>query len=293
MSDEGRGGPVAAFCADLSELRRGSGRSLAALAHELKMSRGHLYTILNGEVKRPPDWSRVVEPLLRACGADDDTIAAWRTRHGVLEEVYEQLRRHQPAVPETTGPAPTAGCPLPHRTRPRWQVWAAQAVALLLAATAGAVGSRLALPAPAGPAAAAGSCADGKRKVWWNNDPRVADPGGDPRGFRSSARGGTQDPWDLFVGRSCVDIVQGRKYVLAFTASASMPVTITVRVQDERPPQYAASLDERVTLKPEPERFTYRFSGALTTPESELLFQLGGHPADFRLAVSGLSLTLG
>lgn len=203
----------------------------------------------------------------------------------MLEEVYEQLRRHQPPAPEATEAVADVACPLPHRTRPRWQFWTAQAVALLLAAAAGAFGYRLAVPPP-DPA-----CADEGGKVWWHNDPRVADPGKDPRGFRSSARGGSQDPWDLYVARSCVDIVQGRKYVLAFAASASMPVTITVRVQDKRPPQYAASLDERVTLKPEPQQFTYPSSGALTTPESELLFQLGGHPADFRLEVSGLSLT--
>ena len=93
---EGTGmGPVAAFCAELAELQRRSGRSHASLAHELNISRGHLYTILKGEVKRPPDWNRVVEPFVRACGADREEVAQWRKRHDVLVQVVEQLRRER------------------------------------------------------------------------------------------------------------------------------------------------------------------------------------------------------
>jgi transcriptional regulator with XRE-family HTH domain len=291
VPEEVRGGPVMVFCADLSELRRASGRSLAALAQELKMSRGHLYTILNGEVKRPPDWSRVVEPLLRACGADDATIALWRTRHGVLEEVYEQLRRHQPAAPGTTEPTADVPCPLPHRTRPSWRFRTAQVAALLLAAAAGAFVARLTAPDPSSPASAAPACADAELGTWWNNDPRVGDPGDDPKRFTVPVRGGTEDPWDLMVAHSCVDITQGRRYMLAFTAAASAPVTITVRVQDKQAPKYVASLDELVSLTAAPKRFQYQFTGGYTSVESELLFQVGGHAADFRVEVSGLSLT--
>jgi hypothetical protein len=50
---------------------------------------------LDGRVSRPPEWDRLVEPLVRACtGNDEVAVAVWRQRHEVLLEVYNALK-HQ------------------------------------------------------------------------------------------------------------------------------------------------------------------------------------------------------
>ena len=106
-------GPVAEFCADLRQLRRTSGYDLGTLANELNISKSQLYVILNGEIKRPPDWTKVVGPLVAACtGGDARAINDWRRRHGVLVGVYEELSRR-----DRRGGQP--GPPTPAPTRPR------------------------------------------------------------------------------------------------------------------------------------------------------------------------------
>ncbi len=93
-------GPVAEFCAALRELERSSGISRPALARQLHYGRSQLYEILDGRIRRPPEWDRLVEPLVRAClpgSLDRDgrerTVADWRRRHDVLIRVYDELNR--------------------------------------------------------------------------------------------------------------------------------------------------------------------------------------------------------
>ncbi|HST66030.1 MAG TPA: helix-turn-helix domain-containing protein [Mycobacteriales bacterium] len=96
-------GPVGAFCAELAELQRRSGLSRTALARALNYGRSQLYEILDGRIKRPPEWDRLVEPLVRTClarelaGAGlDRAVADWRHRHEVLIRVHDELSRHRP-----------------------------------------------------------------------------------------------------------------------------------------------------------------------------------------------------
>ncbi len=89
------GDPVAEFCAGLRRLQEGCGLDRAALAHRVRYSRSQLYTILDGKISRPPDWGRLVEPLVRVCTGDDEqAVDGWHRRHEVLVEVYHALR-HQ------------------------------------------------------------------------------------------------------------------------------------------------------------------------------------------------------
>ena len=91
------GGPVADFCAALRRLQMDSGLSRTALARQVSYSRSQLYAILDGEIRRPPEWGRLVEPLVRACTGDDRrAVEYWRRRHGELVEVYELGRRDLP-----------------------------------------------------------------------------------------------------------------------------------------------------------------------------------------------------
>ena len=90
-------GPVAAFCADLRRRWQASGRDLQSVARDVRISRTQLFAILNGEIKRPPDFTALVRPLIRACGGTDAEVADWRRRHGILVGVHAE-RRREPAV---------------------------------------------------------------------------------------------------------------------------------------------------------------------------------------------------
>ena len=90
----GHEGPVAEFCAGLRRLQQGSGLDLAVLARRVGYSRSQLYEILDGRIRRPPEWDRLVEPLVRVCTGDDQrAVTAWRQRHDVLGAVYSELTR--------------------------------------------------------------------------------------------------------------------------------------------------------------------------------------------------------
>jgi tetratricopeptide (TPR) repeat protein len=87
--------PVAEFCAALRRLQELSGVDRTVLARRLAYSRSQLYAILDGRIGRPPEWDRLVDPLVRLCTCNDEqAVALWRRRHEVLVEVYHALR-HQ------------------------------------------------------------------------------------------------------------------------------------------------------------------------------------------------------
>jgi tetratricopeptide (TPR) repeat protein len=95
VTGQSNGDPIAEFCAELRRLQEGCGLDRAALARRLGYSRSQLYAILGGRISRPPEWNRLVEPLVRVCTANDErAIDGWRRRHKVLVEVYHALR-HQ------------------------------------------------------------------------------------------------------------------------------------------------------------------------------------------------------
>ena len=103
------GGPVAKFCAALRQLQQNSGLDRAALARRVNYSRSQLYEILDGGIRRPPEWDRLVEPLVRACTDNDErAVRDWRRRHSVLVEVYRELKDNdqQDSTLRLTGPVP-------------------------------------------------------------------------------------------------------------------------------------------------------------------------------------------
>jgi thiaminase/transcriptional activator TenA len=105
-------GPVAEFCAALRQLQVASGISRSTLAREIHYGRSQLYDILDGRIRRPPEWDRLVDPLLRTClrGKPDleRLVTDWRTRYEVLLRVHDELTRRagRPAEPV---PGPLAG----------------------------------------------------------------------------------------------------------------------------------------------------------------------------------------
>ena len=70
------------------------GLDRAMLARRVGYSRSQLYEILDGRIRRPPEWDRLVEPLVRVCTGDDQRkVAQWRRRHDVLVAVHTELAR--------------------------------------------------------------------------------------------------------------------------------------------------------------------------------------------------------
>ncbi|GAA1371104.1 hypothetical protein GCM10009661_31190 [Catellatospora chokoriensis] len=97
-----RTSPVAQFCTDLRVRWQASGRDLPSIARQVRISRTQLYAILNGEIKRPPDFEALVRPFVLACGASDAELADWRRRHDVMVGVHEGLKQRggpRPAPP--------------------------------------------------------------------------------------------------------------------------------------------------------------------------------------------------
>jgi thiaminase/transcriptional activator TenA len=90
--------------------------SRTALAREIHYGRSQLYDILDGRIRRPPEWDRLVEPLLRACLRSkpdlERLVADWRTRYEVLLRVHDELTRRGARAPEPAadpGAGPLAG----------------------------------------------------------------------------------------------------------------------------------------------------------------------------------------
>jgi hypothetical protein len=64
----------------------------------LNYSRSQLYEILDGRITRPPEWDRLVEPLVRLCtDGDRDLIEGWRRRYDVLVAVHQEIGRRTAA----------------------------------------------------------------------------------------------------------------------------------------------------------------------------------------------------
>jgi tetratricopeptide (TPR) repeat protein len=108
-------GPVERFCAGLRRLQQAAGLSPAELGRRLGYGRSQMYEILSGRIGRPPDWDRLVEPLVRTCtpGDPERAVADWRRRHHVLVQVYDALR--QLPVPSRDGQPARAQAPVPGR----------------------------------------------------------------------------------------------------------------------------------------------------------------------------------
>lgn len=112
--------PVGEFCAALKQLRMTSRTDPVALMRRLGISRAQFYAILNGGIKRPPDWATFVRPFVDICTRSDAVaLAQWRQRHDVLVGVCEALRRQErrarqaqrdPGAPPLSAPGqPEAG----------------------------------------------------------------------------------------------------------------------------------------------------------------------------------------
>ena len=86
---------------------------------------------------------------------------------------------------------------------------------------------------------------------------------------------GATNPWDASIGHSGVPLADGARYVLTFSASASVATTVKANVQLNEAP-YTTALSRDVALTAAPKTFTYEFTGNLDSANGVLTFQLGG-----------------
>ncbi|MGH3931318.1 MAG: tetratricopeptide repeat protein, partial [Pseudonocardiaceae bacterium] len=116
MARKGNEGSIADFCTGLKRLQQRSDLSPAALARRVGYSRAQLYAILGGQIIKPPEWDKFVEPLVRACTDNDQrAVRSWRLRHEVLMGVWNESRRpnQRDGFPRSTERTPLVAAQLP------------------------------------------------------------------------------------------------------------------------------------------------------------------------------------
>ncbi|WP_229924317.1 glycoside hydrolase family 9 protein [Streptomyces sulfonofaciens] len=160
--------------------------------------------------------------------------------------------------------------------------------------TAGALaGSASAVPAT--PAAGTeeivnGDFSGGATAPWWwtaNNPASVVDGR-----LCADVPGGTTNPWDAIIGQNDLPLAAGETYALTYTASATVPVTVTTNVQQAAEPytQYFTSADQ---LTSEPRTFAETFTAKTDDDAAQLAFQIGGSDEAYTFCVDDVSLTGG
>ena len=104
MARNGSEGAVAEFCAALLRLQEESGLDRVTLVRQVSCGSAQLTELFDGAPSSPPDWERIVKPLVRACTGDDEReVAFWGWRHDMLMETYDKLSN--PGLGSADGPA--------------------------------------------------------------------------------------------------------------------------------------------------------------------------------------------
>ncbi|MER6013635.1 glycoside hydrolase family 9 protein [Streptomyces bluensis] len=122
----------------------------------------------------------------------------------------------------------------------------------------------------------------------WFSDDRTPVSAVDGK-LRADVPGGTTNPWEAIIGQNDILLQQGRPYTLSFSASASRPVRVRVRVQPGEPPFDPAPLTQDVDLGPE-QSYTFTFTSGLDTDRGQVVFQIGGNSEAWVFDVDDVSL---
>lgn len=182
-----------------------------------------------------------------------------------------------------------------HPPRPRRQARRLRSRVLGTLAVAGLFGA--ALVAPAGAATSAdddapeqilnGDFSNGATAPWWwteNNPASVVDGR-----LCADIPGGTANAWDAIIGQSDLPLIAGESYTLSYTATASVPVTITTNVQMAVDP-YTTELSEHDQLTDTAVPVTHVFTAKADNDAAQLAFQVGGSAEPFTLCLDDISL---
>ncbi|RKN39726.1 carbohydrate binding domain-containing protein [Streptomyces hoynatensis] len=179
---------------------------------------------------------------------------------------------------------------LPRRTR-RGLLGAVAVTGLL-----GALGAPALAAAPAGDVGAQaelivnGGFDDDYGVPWWwtENSPGTVVDGQ----LCAEVPGDTTNVWDAIIGQDDIPLTAGETYAFTYTASATVPVTITTHVQEAAEP-YAAQYTSQDDLTATPETFTGTFTAETDDPAAQVVFQIGGSAEPYTFCLDDVSLTDG
>ncbi|WP_291419431.1 glycoside hydrolase family 9 protein [Actinophytocola sp.] len=104
--------------------------------------------------------------------------------------------------------------------------------------------------------------------------------------------GGTTNPWDAIVGQNDLSVQAGESYALSFDASASAPVGVLTKVQQQVEP-WTERLSQPTVLGQEPTHFAYVFTASVDSAADQLAFQVGGRAEAWTFCLDNVSLTGG
>lgn len=127
----------------------------------------------------------------------------------------------------------------------------------------------------------------GTVKSWWPvSDVRISQ---DADRLRADVRGGSTESWGRIVSATSFPLAAGRRYILSFDAAADADIADRVTVQLDYQP-YTAALGRGIELSTLMRRFSYEFTGNVTTEQAAVNFELGGHPGDHTIWLDNVTL---
>jgi endoglucanase len=104
-----------------------------------------------------------------------------------------------------------------------------------------------------------------------------------------------QNKFDDIIGQDDIVLRKDRGYTLSFTASASQPLQVGVRVQVKIGAEFRPAFGkDDVALTTDPQQFTFTFACPVDdTDHGQLGFHLGGHPVPWTFSLDDVSLVGG
>ena len=124
---------------------------------------------------------------------------------------------------------------------------------------------------------------------WWTGNAPAAVSDGE---LCAEIPGGTVNPWDAIIGQNDLTLQVGESYEFSFDASASVPVGVLAKVQQQVEP-WPERLSRPAVLGPTTQHFSFGFTSSVDSAVEQVAFQVGGSTAPWTLCLDNVSLTGG
>ncbi|WP_232533857.1 glycoside hydrolase family 9 protein [Plantactinospora sp. KBS50] len=173
--------------------------------------------------------------------------------------------------------------------RPRWRAPLAAVATATLAATTLAAGPGS--PAYAeGPEQIVNGSFDDGYAPWWGTANITLDASSGQ--LCADIPGGTVNPWDVIIGQNDIPLLAGETYRFSFFGSADPGRVAKALVQLPVDP-YTQYLAANPSLDAAGDTYAYTFTSPVDLPDAQVVFQVGGSTAPWRLCIDDVSLTGG
>jgi endoglucanase len=134
-----------------------------------------------------------------------------------------------------------------------------------------------------------GTFDDGTAPWWWTENAPASLVEGQ---LCAEVEGGTINPWDAIIGQDNLTLQAGESYDLSFDASASSPVGVLAKIQQQTEP-WPEQLSAPTILEPETQHYSYFFTSDADSEIQQVVFQIGGSADPWTLCLDNVSLTGG